>query len=262
VRTTYSAVISRALVVGLVAGLALAAYLYVVVEPVIDDAIALEERLAAADHTHAEGEAAGHTHGDEAALFTRDEQVVGGAAASVIYAVVMAAVFATVLAALRHRLPGRTDLVRTVWLGTVAFGAVSLVPWLKYPANPPAVGDPDTVNERTVQYVAAVVLSVVLVVALTRLSGVLRRRLADADRVAVVALATVVAFGLLLVLLPASPDEISPDVPAGLVWDFRVRSIVGLGLYWAGLAVGLGWLLERMGAADRAPAPEPVRAAA
>ena len=123
---------------GLACGLVLAAYVYVVVEPVIDDAVALEEQLAAtAEADHAEGEeAAGHTHGEEEPLFTRDEQVVGGAAASVIYAVVMAAVFGTVLAAVRHRLPGRSDLVRTVWLATVTFAAVVAGPVGQVPRQP------------------------------------------------------------------------------------------------------------------------------
>ena len=136
------------------------------------------------------------------------------------------------------------------------------MPWVKYPANPPAVGDADTVGERTVQYLAAVVISLVLVCALTRLSAVLRHRLGDADRVVLVALATVVAFGLLLALLPPSPDEISSDVPVELVWDFRIRSLGGLALYWAGLGFGLGWLLQRLEAGDPTPAPEPVAAAA
>ena len=259
----YRDVIARALVTGLVFGLVLAAYVFAVVEPVIDDAIALEEELAAqpaaatdADHTQ-DDEGEGHTHGDEA-LFTRDEQVAGGAFGSVIYGVVVAAVLGTVLAATRHRLPGRSDLARTAWLAAVGFAAVSLVPWVKYPANPPAVGDPDTVGERTVQYVAAIVISVVLVWALTRLSSLLRDRVGDTNRVALVALATAVAFGPLLVLLPPSPDDIDPAVPAGLIWDFRIRSIVGLALYWAGLGVGLGWLLQRVADRSAAPTPEPL----
>jgi hypothetical protein len=34
------------------------------------------------------------------------------------------------------------------------------------------------------------------------------------------------------------------------VWDFRIRSLGGLALLWAGLGVGVGWLLARDGRAE------------
>lgn len=241
---TYRTLITRALTAGLVVGVLLAGYTYVVVEPVIDDAIALEEQLAA-DHDHADE--TGHSHDEGEALFTRSEQVGGGLAASVIYAVVLSAAFGTVLAATRHRLPGRSDFVRSVWLAAVAFGCLALVPAVKYPANPPAVGDPETVGQRTVQWLVLVAAALVLAWALTRLSGSLRARFEDPTRVLVVAAATVLAFGAVLSVLPGTPDAIDARVPAALVWDFRIRSLGGLALLWAGLGVGVGWLLAREG---------------
>lgn len=241
---TYGALITRALTAGLVVGVLLAGYTFFVVEPVIEDAIALEEQLAA-EHEHDEG--TGHSHDEDEALFSRSEQVGGGLAASVIYAVVLSAVFGTVLAATRHRLPGRSDFVRSVWLAAVAFGCVALVPALKYPANPPAVGDPETVGQRTVQWLVLVAASLVLAWLLTRLSGSLRARLDDPTRVLVVTAATVLAFAALFGVLPGTPDAIDVRVPAALVWDFRVRSLGGLSLLWAGLGVGVGWLLARGG---------------
>lgn len=241
---TYRAVITRALAAGFAVGLLLAGYTFFVVEPVIDEAIELEEQLAA---DHEESDEAGHSHDEDDALFSRSEQVGGGLAAGLIYAVVLATVFGTVLTAVRHRLPGGSDLIRSVWLAAVAFGCVALVPALKYPANPPAVGDPDTVGQRTVQWLVLVALSLVLAWALTNVSGSLRGRFDDSTRVLAVTALTVVSFGFLLVVLPGTPDEIDPRVPAGLVWDFRIRSLGGLALLWAGLGVGVGWLLERNG---------------
>lgn len=239
---SYRTVITRALTVGLVVGVLLAGYTFFVVEPSIDEAIVLEQELADQDE---HGQESGHRHDEDDAMFTRSEQVGGGMAASVIYAAVLSAVFGTVFTATRHRLPGRSDLARSVWLAAVTFGCVALVPALKYPANPPAVGDPDTVDQRTVQWLALVAVSLLLAWALTRLSASLRSRLDDPTRVLVVTAATVLAFGAILLVLPATPDDIDPRVPAGLVWDFRVRSIGGLALLWSGLGVGLGWLLER-----------------
>jgi predicted cobalt transporter CbtA len=257
VNLTYGALIKRALAAGLVAGLLLALYTLVVVEPTIDRAVDLEERLA---EGHASSD--GHSHADdEEPMFSRGTQVGGGMAATMIYAAIVAAVFGTVLASIRHRLPLLSELGRVVWLAAVTFGAVALVPALKYPANPPAVGDPDTVNERTLLYLVLIGLSVALAVGLVRLSGWLRHRLDDATRVVAVAAATVVGYGLLLALLPGSPDTIDPAVPAQLVWDFRLRSLGGLALLWASIGVGLGWALDRLAATSPATADHSVATA-
>lgn len=239
---TYRTVIARAVGAGVAVGLLLAGYTFFVVEPVIDDAIALEEQLAAA---HEHSEEAEHGHDEDDALFSRSQQVGGGLAAGLIYAVALAAVFGTVLAAVRHRLPGDSDLIRSMWLAAVAFGCVALVPALKYPANPPAVGDPDTVGQRTLQWLVLVALSLVLAWALTNASGSLRERLDDPTRVLAVTALTIVSYGFLLVVLPGTAVDIDRRVPAGLVWDFRIRSLGGVALLWAGLGVGVGWLLTR-----------------
>lgn len=235
---TFNSVVLRALIAGAITGILMAAFMFFVVEPTVDEAIALEESLAAAAPVDP-------AEPEEEPLFSRDEQTAGGVAANVIYALIVSAVFGIVFARLRHRLPGGDDLARSVWLAAVAFGTVALMPALKYPANPPAVGDPDTVNERTVQWLVLVVVSVAAAVALTRLAGRLRDRLDPATRVVAMAAATVVPYGLILVVLPGTPDGIAPEVPAGLVWDFRLRSLGSLALLWAGLGLGLGWLLHR-----------------
>ena len=51
---------------------------------------------------------------------------------------------------------------------------VYIVPFLKYPANPPAVGNPDTIGERTALFFLMVALSVLLAVA----AVIIGRRLA------------------------------------------------------------------------------------
>ena len=43
-------------------------------------------------------------------------------------------------------------------LAVVGFAAVSLLPAVKIPSNPPAVGDPETVGRRTMLYAVVVLL--------------------------------------------------------------------------------------------------------
>lgn len=244
---TYRTVVARALVAGLVAGLLVGVYQVVAVDPVIADAVALEGDLAGADHDGHD-----HTHVDDE-RFTRSEQVSGGVVGSAIYALVLAAVFGTVLAATRHRLPGRNDLQRSAWLAAVGFVAVALVPALVLPANPPAVGDADSVDQRTFQYLALITVGLVLVGALTGLAGVLHGRLDETTRTLVVAVSSLAAFGVLVALYPATSVDVAAEVPATLLWEFRTRSLGGLALLWAGLGLGIGWLLGR-GASQTVPA--------
>lgn len=251
---SYRSVVGRALAAGAVVGVLLAAYLFAVVEPAIGAAVELEE-------IHAEREVApGGALRSEDPPFTRSEQVGGGMVASFVTAIAAAVIFGTVYAAVRHRVPARSDLTRALWLAAVGFATVALIPALKYPASPPGVGDPDTVGERTVLYLICLSVSVLLAIALTRLSGALHARLDDHTRIVVVATASVVAYGLLLVALPAAPPAGESAVPPELVWDFRVRSLGGLALMWLGLGLGLGWLLDRdTPAAPPAPPAVPAR---
>jgi predicted cobalt transporter CbtA len=245
---TYGDVLKRALVAGLLAGVLVAAYLVTVVEPSIDQAISIEEAASKADHH-------GHT---DAPLFTRPEQVRGGALASVIYGVLVALVFGTIYAAIRHRLHGRSELMRVVQLAAVAFATTALLPALKYPANPPAVGDPDTVNERTTQYLLFIVFCVVGAVVLAKISGRLRSRIDDASRIVAVTILTVVLYGAAILVFPDSPDKIPRSFPAQLIWDFRIESLGGLALLWLVLGLGLGWAMQRRATAADRGLPLPV----
>jgi predicted cobalt transporter CbtA len=235
----YKFITTRALVVGLAVGVLMAGYMVFVVEPVVDEAIALEEQLAAGEAT-----ADGHDHGEDE-LFTRPQQVVGGAVAVVLYSVIAAVIFGTVYAAIRHRIGARSEFGRVTWLAAVGFVAVALLPGIKYPANPPAVGDLDTVGQRTVHYLVLIVVGLVLAWLLARWSNQLRARLSDPARITLMTALSVVAVGIVFVVLPATPDAIDPAVPAELVWDFRIRSLGGLAVLWGGLGLGLGWLLDR-----------------
>lgn len=253
---TYAGVLKRALLASLVVGVLAGAYMLVAVEPVIDRAIALEEQLAT-------GEPAddGHDHHHEP-LYSRGEQKGGGFGAMVLYALALGLVFGTVFAWRRHGLPGATDFVRAVWLAVVGFAMFGLLPAVKYPATPPGVGDPDTVGERTLQYVGLIALALVATIALARLSKFLRSRVDDPTRVVAVASIAVVAFALAYLLLPDSPDEIAAAIPAELVWDFRLRSLGGLAITWLGFGLLFGWFLSRPPAAgdDLVARPRSVRA--
>ena len=235
---------------GLAGGAAAALFLWLVTESQIRKALAVEE-------------AGGANHGDE--MFNRTQQVLGGMLGAVIYGVIVGIVLAIIAAALWRELPGRSAFGRAIRLATAGFTAWVLVPALKYPPNPPGVGDPDTVGRRTFWFVVLLALSLSLAFAVWRLWQHLSGRgWRDAGRFAAVAIAYCAAVAVLYLVLPASPDPV--DMPANIVWHFRLDSLAGNALLWVTTATLFGWLGDRAGgrarAGDRPELASPVGPAA
>ncbi len=216
-----------AALVGLVAGLASALLHTFVGEPLVRQAIAIEEaRLAAAGG------------GGEQELVSRAVQSgVGLFAGLALAGAAFGMLFALAFWGLRA---GRPDTFRrALVVGSLLFGSLALAPWLKYPPNPPAVGNPDTIDRRQALYVSLLALSLFLGLAGAALATRLRSW-PEHRRVAAVALAVVVPFALALALLPPAPDAV--DVPATLIWRFRLASLGGNALLWGILTLGVGLL--------------------
>jgi predicted cobalt transporter CbtA len=218
---------------GLAGGAALALVLLLVGEESIGRAIALEQG-----------------GGDE--MFSRRTQTVGGVLAALVWGAALGVVLGVVYARARRRLATTSDWRAAVGLAVVGFLTVNLVPFLKYPPNPPGVGDPDTIGRRTALYLLVLAWSA-LAAAAAWAAG---RRLGEDPPAlpehlrapAVVALyVAVVAAGL--AGLPGTPDPVT--APAGLVWRFRLASLAGTAAFWGVCGVTFGWL--RLAAAGRSP---------
>ncbi len=239
----FTDLLRRGLAAGAAAGLAAAVVLYLVVEPVIRRALVIEDARGATEA------ADGHSHShatDEAAepLVSRTEQVLGGMLTAVVIGCLFGIIFAVVFARTRHRLPAATDLGRSAVLAGLGFLAFVLLPALNIPANPPAVGDPETVTRRTLLYVLTILVAVALVLAVFALDRLLTARgLSAPARTSFDAVAFTVGLVVLLVALPGTPDSIPGDVPADLIWDFRLASLAQLGAMWAVLGLAFGLLV-------------------
>lgn len=257
----------RGLLAGLIAGLVAFAVAFTVGEPPIDTAIGLEEAAAAEapaepapeeghthtdgeeGHTHAAGEAeAGHTHShgdDEEGGITRTTQKTWGlATATIAIGVALGGIISLVAAAVAGRLGRLTVVSSTALVTALGFVAYALVPFLKYPAAPPAVGSGDTIGERTAYYFIFALISVVAMVAAVALG----RRLAAArgawTGVVVPGVAYVVVIAVAALIMPAV-NELG-DFPADVLWEFRMSSMLTLAALWGALGVVLTWLLGRV----------------
>lgn len=257
----------RGLLLGLLAGLVAGAFAFAVGEPRIDEAIALEKAAAVHEHgaaaepesaprgheaahghesgTH-EQESGTHEHGEEVG---RGTQKAGLFLATGLYGLAVGGVFALAFAGLRGRVGPRSDAALALAAAGTAFAAVIVVPFLKYPANPPAVGDPETINTRTLLYLAMIGVGLLsTAIAVTTARGV--RGGPWARRPAAV-LAFVVPVAVASVLLP-TVDEVPDGFPATLLWQFRITSLGTQLVFWACFGTLFGWFCDR---AARAPAP-------
>ena len=216
---------------GLAAGTTLAACLATFGRAPLRDALALEH-----NSTHDRGTA---VH-DE--LFSRGVQEIGGAIGLIVFGVALGVIFTIVLGVVAQHLSGRSAVAGAAQFALIGFVAVVLVPFLKYPGNPPGVGNPDTVNERTLQYFAVLAFSIVLVLFVWQVRR--RSQLGPAP----LAWLTVGIYGcgLLAIFLgfPANPDPVA--ISADLVWRFRLSSLGGLASGWTVMALTAGTLLGRL----------------
>ncbi len=230
----------RGMAAGLLAGLLAGLFALVVAEPLLDQAIGLEES------NHHEGQASvAHGHeGDEGEVFSRTVQKVGLFFATGLSGALVGGLFGLAFAYFRARLASESDWTRSLSLAAALFAGVVLVPFLKYPANPPAVGDPATIGTRTTAYFALVGLSLLAILAAWYVSKHLRERgVSTPVRQMAVGLGLVMVVTGLFVGLPATTDP--GEFPAGLLWSFRLSSLGTQLVLWAGLGVLFGLLCER-----------------
>ena len=233
--------LGRGLAAGLLAGLLAGLFAFFVGEPLLDRAIALEEHARAA-HTHV-GTAPRHGAGGLVEL-SRGTQKVGLFFATGLSGCFVGGIFGMAFAFFRGRLMAKSDWSRSLSLAAALFTGVALLPFLKYPANPPGVGAPSTIGDRTMSYFEMVALSVLVVLAAWYGARLLRGRGVSLPvRQVVVGVGFASIAGLLLATLPPATDP--GGFPAGLLWNYRLASLGTLLTLWAALGASFGALCER-----------------
>ncbi|GAU71014.1 hypothetical protein SSP35_25_00510 [Streptomyces sp. NBRC 110611] len=233
----------RGMLAGLAAGLPALVTAYLLGEPHVDAAIAFEEA-----HSHA--------HGDEVEVVSRAMQSTAGLATGIlVYGVALGGIAALVFCFLLGRI-GRFSTRATAALLAAGALLVYLVPFLKYPANPPAVGDPDTIGQRTALYFLMMLLGILLAVGATLLGRRLAPRLGNWYATVAGGAAFVVAIGIAYAFLPAY-DNVPHGFPGTLLWQFRLSTLAVQLVLWTAFGLVFGHLAERVvPARQEAPAVE------
>jgi hypothetical protein len=246
------------LVRGMLAGLSAAAlalvFAWIFGEPQVAAAISLEEHSSHAGHV---AEVAGAVSDAEPEPVSRGVQSTVGLAVAVgVYGVAVGGIFALVFAFVYGRLGAFGPRATAALLALGAFVTVELVPFLKYPANPPAVGTPSTIGQRTAVYFTMMLIAVLLAVAAVYLGRRLAHRLGNWNAV-LLAVAAFLGAVLVVSLLMPSVDEVPHDFPAALLWRFRLASFGTQAVLWTGIGLIFGPLAERALAPRRPPLAVP-----
>ncbi|QPB18969.1 CbtA family protein [Rhizobium sp. 007] len=224
----------RGMLAGVIAGILVFVFAYTFGEPLVDQAIAFEEAAA---------RAAGETAEPE--LVSRATQAGLGLFTGVMtYAIAVGGLFALAFAFVHGRFSRLDARGTAAVIALAAFVAIVLVPAIKYPANPPAVGIPDTIGVRTEVFFLMIVVSVASLIAAVALARNLSARFGIWNAAILAGAAYLVFIGLVQYLLPPI-NEVPENYSATVLWRFRTASLGMHVILWAALGIVFGVLAEK-----------------
>lgn len=225
-------ILKAAVVAGLIAGAVAALFHWVFTEPLIDRAVAVEEQ----SHPSHEG---------AEPVVSRSVQKLGLFAGFLLYGAAWGILAGLLIYATRayfaETRPGSLGFFIALLLGW----SVAIFPLLKYPANPPGVGEAETIGYRQEFFLLMIALSLVGAVA----ALVAERSVRDSTTARAAVLLLYAAYlAIVFAALPANPDpvKLAPDIVVG----FRARALTGQILFWSVMGA-VFWGLARRG--DAAP---------
>jgi predicted cobalt transporter CbtA len=224
----------RGMLVGLAAGLLAFAFAYLFGEPSVQKAIDFEDQLARLHHEPPDPE-----------IVSRGVQrTLGLLTGTTVLGVALGGTFALVFAGIYGRVGRLQARATSALLALAAYVTITLVPATKYPPNPPTVGNPATIDRRTLLFFAMIAVTIAAAIAALRIRRDLLARVGDWNAT----LAAAGAFALLIaaaeLILPGI-HEVPAGFPADVLWHFRVASLGTSAVLWATIGLGFGALAER-----------------
>ena len=254
-------ILPLALIMGLIAGIFVGGFMNVFNVPVMEWAIELEGAAAAAEAPPGEEEE--EATGFYAFLGSLGMQRIGLVLGLSVLGVIYGAIFTGVYHVVRQAFSGWSIWAWALIGAAVCFWSVSLFTQLKYPLNPPGIGEDASLLARQGFQFLFILLSLVSAV----VAGLIIRYIHEAGwegsqrfwGYAGTAVAYVVVAVIVFAAIPGNPDPIPDWVPDALVIMFRTFSIIGHLLLWMIIALGVSGYTrykERGITATGAPAAE------
>jgi hypothetical protein len=205
-------------------------------------------------------------------IFSRTIQAnIGIGVGVVFFGIAMGALFAVAYTICLGRVGriGARNLALLIAVG--GFLGFYLVPFLRYPANPPSVGQQDTIGSRSGLYLVMVVCSLLFLCLAIVLGRRLRERFGNWNATLLAGAAFVVAIGIVMALLPSlghlAPDVtrfhgaatetpqplrdasgtiVYPGFPADTLYLFRLYSVLAQVILWTTIGLVFAPLAHRL----------------
>ena len=219
------------LISGAFAGLIHGTVNFAIVEPYLDQAIGIENQNLF-DSGEEEDTPEFWVEYEGYRTWQKSGQILAG----IILGMSIGSLFGIVFALSRKSLPGNNDVKKAVILAGIMWVTLYLIPFLKYPANPPTVGDGETVVLRAILYLSFIAISGLGAFGFYKLSKKFQK-----NKKLVSLVGYSIFISVVFVAMPENPDEIT--APMNLVNEFRIMSVLGVTSFWAsvGIILGLFW---------------------
>src|SRR3984957_13555673 len=242
--------LTRGMLVGILAGILSFGFLKLVGEPSVDRAIAFETAMdeakdkARADEAMAKGMTMPKQDSEPELVSRSVQSGIGLFTGVTVYNTAFGGLFALVFAFAYRRMGDFDARTTSALLAASGIIAVYIVPILKYPANPPAVGAPETIGMRTGLYFAMIAISLAAMIAAWMLRNRLLSRLGGWNAALIAGAAYLI---VVIAVAAALPDvnEVPDGFPAVVLWQFRIASAGAQLIMWATIGLAFGALTER-----------------
>ena len=214
---------------GIIAGVILAGVNYFVAEPFIDQTIGIE-----VDNSIASGEVVDFDELSSYRVWQKEGTFAAGAFLGLTYGAILGIVYVIS----RKYLPSSDDRKKALILAAIMCLSLYVVPFIKYPANPPAVGDPETIGLRDSLYTSYQLASGLIALGVSILMYKLQRIGYIKYVIPVIYLGLVAS---IYAIFPANPDEIT--APMDLVNAFRAVTFGTMVMFYLvlGTIFGIMW---------------------
>lgn len=265
------ALVVRAMGIGALAGLLAFVFARTFAEPVIQAAIDYES--ARDDAKNALAVAAGQaTEPDGPEIFSRFVQSnIGIGAGMILFGVALGCFFGAAYCIAYGRVGTVRPRQLSLLVAAAGFLTIYLVPFVKYPANPPSIGNADTISQRGGLYLIMVTASVVVGVAAVWAGQRLRARFGTWTASILASLGFIVVLGVVMSVLPslgqlaanasaggavltetpqplhnAAGALVFPGFDADALYRFRLYSVGAQVILWAVLGIGFAPLADKL----------------
>lgn len=222
---------------GVIAGIILAFLNLGIVEPTIDKAIALEVQKQVSS---------GENVNMSELIDYRYWQKAGAFAGGAIYGAGLAALFGVIFVFTRNKLPGKNNKQKAIFLAGIMWFVLFLMVALKYPANPPAVGDPETIYYRETLYVGYIMISGLAALGMSVIW--IKTRINSKKIIIPLMYAAIMVTAY--AVMPSNPDKI--EISMDLIQTFRVLTATTIGVFWGILGIIFGSLWDKFLCRERA----------